>query len=267
MATTDPDAAVLDNWVWHSLTGEQAEAAERLGRAARYRPDVSVFAAIDDDAGPGAWANLARLVGPGGHAVLFRAEVEAPAGWTVDWGGGGRQMVLPALTDLRPAAGLLVPADLAPPDLAPTDLAPPDLAARPAPTMDGLPVRLLGSDDVPAMLELTGRTRPGPFLAGTATLGAYLGVHDHGRLVAMAGERSRPPGWVEISAVCTDDAYRGRGLAAGLVTVVARGIFAQGRRAMLHVAADNHGAERVYTRLGFALRRSVDVMRLVAPGL
>jgi ribosomal protein S18 acetylase RimI-like enzyme len=243
MAITDPDAAILDNWVWHSLTGEQAGVAERLGRAARYRSDVSVFAAVDDDAGPEAWADLARLVGPGTQAVLFRRTVEVPAGWTADWVGGGRQMVLPALTDLRPLPGLT-----------PT-------------TVGGLPVRLLGPDDVPAMLELTGRTRPGPFLAGTATLGAYLGVHDHGRLVAMAGERSRPPGWVEISAVCTDDAYRGRGLAAGLVTLVARGIFAQGRRAMLHVAADNHGAERVYTRLGFTLRRSVDVMRLIAPGL
>jgi ribosomal protein S18 acetylase RimI-like enzyme len=239
--------AILDNWVWHSLIGEQAGVAERRGRAARYRSEVSVFAALDDEAGPNAWADLARMVGPGQGAVLFRGEVDAPDGWTAEWVGAGRQMVLPAPGDLCPPAGLVMP------------------PSGTAPTMSGLPVRLLGPADVPAMVQLTGRTQPGPFLAGTAALGAYLGVHDDGRLVAMAGERSRPPGWTEISAVCTDDAYRGRGLAAGLVTLVARGIFAQGRRAVLHVAADNAGAARVYARLGFTHRRAVDVLRLVAP--
>ena len=37
------------------------------------------------------------------------------------------------------------------------------------------------------------------------------------RLVAMAGERLRPPGWTEISAVCTDEEHRGQGLATRLI--------------------------------------------------
>jgi GNAT superfamily N-acetyltransferase len=240
-ASPDP----LDNWVWHSLTTEQAGVAERVGRAARYRPDVSVFAALDDDAGPEAWDDLARLLGHGRRAVLFRGEIDAPPGWTPAWVGAGRQLVLGAPEDLRPPTGLV--------------------ADGKAPTVDGLAARRLGPDDVPAMVELTARTSPGPFLAGTATLGTYLGLHDGGRLVAMAGERSRPPGWTEISAVCTDETHRGRGLAAGLVTLVARGIFAQGRGAVLHVAADNLGAERVYRRLGFVHRRTVDVQGLIVP--
>jgi GNAT superfamily N-acetyltransferase len=71
------------------------------------------------------------------------------------------------------------------------------------------------------MLDLVARTRPGPFLARTPHLGTYLGIRRGGALVAMAGERMRPPGWTEISAVCTDPAHRGQGLAARLVRAVA----------------------------------------------
>ncbi len=69
----------------------------------------------------------------------------------------------------------------------------------------------LGAADVPEMLDLVARTRPGPFWPRTRELGTYLGIRDGGRLVAMAGERLRPPGWTEISAVCTDPEVRGRG--------------------------------------------------------
>jgi hypothetical protein len=41
-------------------------------------------------------------------------------------------------------------------------------------------------------------------------MGRYLGIRRDGMLVAMAGERLHPPGWTEISAVCTDAAWRGR---------------------------------------------------------
>jgi predicted GNAT family acetyltransferase len=98
------------------------------------------------------------------------------------------------------------------------------------------------------------RTRPGPFLARTIELGAYYGVRDGGRLVAMAGERLRPPGWTEISAVCTDERHRGRGLAGRLVRHVAAGIRARGEIPFLHAASANTGAVRLYESLGFARR-------------
>ena len=70
---------VLDNVVWHALRGRQAGLAEweTSGRAARFDPEVSIFAAVRqlDDEG---WAAQAELVGPGGTAILFRDEIPAP---------------------------------------------------------------------------------------------------------------------------------------------------------------------------------------------
>jgi ribosomal protein S18 acetylase RimI-like enzyme len=113
----------------------------------------------------------------------------------------------------------------------------------------------LGAADVPEMLDLVARTRPGPFLPRTVEMGRYVGIRRGGALVAMAGERLHPPGWTEISAVCTDAAYRGTGLATRLVRHVAAGIEARGDVPFLHAAAANAPAIRLYEELGFVLRR------------
>ncbi len=223
-----PDPSVLDNAVWHALRGAHAHLAVSHGGAARYLPDVSVFGAVDrfdDDS----WADLEvlgehpDLAGPRATPVVFRPDIPTPpVDWEMAFGGDGRQMVLDVL--------------------------------RPAPVP---PSRLLTTADVAEMLDLVARTRPGPFGPRTIELGAYHGVFEDGRLVAMAGERLRVPGYTEISAVCTAPEARGRGLAAGLTTLVARGILARGDVPFLHHAADNDPARRVYERLGFRLRRDV----------
>ncbi|NED50392.1 GNAT family N-acetyltransferase, partial [Micromonospora aurantiaca] len=41
----------------------------------------------------------------------------------------------------------------------------------------------LGADDVPDMLDLVARTRPGPFWPRTHELGTYVGVRENGALV------------------------------------------------------------------------------------
>src|SRR5690349_13305680 len=78
----------------------------------------------------------------------------------------------------------------------------------------------------------------------------------------MAGERVRPPGWTEISAVCTDAAHRGQGLATRLIRAVAVGIHARGETAYLHAAARNTAAIRLYEAIGFTRRRTT-TFRLV----
>jgi predicted GNAT family acetyltransferase len=71
----------------------------------------------------------------------------------------------------------------------------------------------------------------------------------------MAGERLHPPGWTEISAVCTDEAYRGQGLGTRLVRAVAAGIRRRGETPFMHAAASNTNAIRLYESLGFRLRK------------
>ena len=123
----------------------------------------------------------------------------------------------------------------------------------------------LGPGDVPAMLDLVARTRPGPLGRRTIEMGTYLGLVSDGALVAMAGERLHPPGYTEISAVCTDAAHRGRGLATRLVLAVAAGIRARGEVPFLHTGADNTGAIRLYEQLGFRLRARPDFVALTVP--
>jgi predicted GNAT family acetyltransferase len=105
------------------------------------------------------------------------------------------------------------------------------------------------------MLDLVARTQPGPFLQRTVELGTYLGVRRDGALVAMAGERLHPPGFTEVSAVCTDPDHRGQGYAARLVQAVVAGIKERGDIPFLHATATNTNAIRLYEALGFRLHR------------
>jgi predicted GNAT family acetyltransferase len=88
-------------------------------------------------------------------------------------------------------------------------------------------------------------------------MGTYMGIRENGALVAMAGERLRPPGWTEISAVCTAPGAQGRGYASQLVTALVTSIMARGDRPFLHVIKSNTAAVSLYERLGFRIREQV----------
>jgi predicted GNAT family acetyltransferase len=64
----------------------------------------------------------------------------------------------------------------------------------------------------------------------------------------------RPPGHTEISAVCTDPAFRGRGLAGALILHLVAEVTARGETPILHAVADNTDAVRLYEHLGFTAR-------------
>ena len=92
---------------------------------------------------------------------------------------------------------------------------------------------------------------PGPFERRTLELGTYLGVHQAGRLVAMAGQRFQVPGWCEISLVCAHPDVRRQGLGAGLTLLLAALIREQGNEVLLHVVDTNEHAISLYEKLGF----------------
>ncbi len=116
-----------------------------------------------------------------------------------------------------------------------------------------------GAEDVPAMMELTKLTNPGPFAARTRELGTFLGVKADGRLVAMAGERMKPANFTEITAVCVHPDHRGRGYAQMLLGAVARQISTRGEIPFLHVFSDNDSAIALYRRQGMEIRRRLYV--------
>jgi len=95
-------------------------------------------------------------------------------------------------------------------------------------------------------------------------MGTYLGIRRGGALVAMAGKRLHPPGWTEVSAVCTAAEHCGQGLAMTLVLAVAAGIRARGDSAVAR-GADNTNAIRLYESLGFRLRKRREFLSLRVP--
>lgn len=222
--------AVLDDPLRASLLGAHAHLAERRGRVSRYLPDVAPFLVMPPEPGPADWDDVAALAGPGANVSLPGAMAAPPAGWEEVANIAGVQLT-----------GELVPGAYA------------------------AHVVRLGSADVPEMLDLVERTKPGPFLPRTVELGVYLGIRFGGALVAMAGERLHPPGWTEISAVCTDPAYHGRGLATRLVLAIAAGIRDRGETPFLHASAANTDAIRLYERLGFRLRRTTNFRTVRVP--
>jgi predicted GNAT family acetyltransferase len=117
----------------------------------------------------------------------------------------------------------------------------------------------LSEADLPEMLALTAATEPGPFLPGTIRMGRYFGIRSEtGRLIAMAGERLKLEGFTEISAVCTDPEFRGRGHAKALMRFLMALIFAEDKIPFLHVKAENE-AMKLYQSLGFEVRRTMQL--------
>ena len=90
-------------------------------------------------------------------------------------------------------------------------------------------------------------------------MGRFIGVRRDGQLAAMAGERMAMDGLVEVSGVCVDPAFRGQGLAMRLSALVAGDIERRGLTPFLHAWKANAPAIALYRKLGFSLRREVNV--------
>jgi ribosomal protein S18 acetylase RimI-like enzyme len=238
-----PDS-VLDNPAWSALCGPQRALASATALAGRFDPEISPFGGFSEVPSLDHWRDLAQLVGPSGPVALVGVSGTPPSDWTLLRAIPGVQMIFsppgPA-ADEAPGRGDSpgeVPAD---------------------------PLLALGDDDVGDMLALVAVAQPGPFLSRTVEFGGYLGIRRRGQLIAIAGQRLRPPGYTEISAVATDPDHRHQGIGERLVLALVDSILDRGETPFLHASADNINAIRLYERLGFTLRREVTFSVLQAP--
>ncbi|GAA4396886.1 GNAT family N-acetyltransferase [Tsukamurella soli] len=276
---------VLDDPVTASLHGAHSRFRVGTGAVVRYSPPVARFVGFPRRPTAAQWDALAALAEPGEELALRGLETTVPAGWRVRGsiglvqfdgtglavGFGRSEVRAEAATRASGPVGFgrsEVRAEAATRASGPVGFGRSEVRAEAA-TRASEPARdpgvvVLGPCDVPSILDLVARTRPGPFTPRTIELGTYLGIHDGDRLVAVAGERLHPPGWTEISAVCTDPAYRGRGLATRLIRAVGAGIRDRGEVPFLHTAATNTRAIALYEHLGFTLRSRLD-LTFVAP--
>ena len=223
---------VLDNVIWQALITRQANFAEAFQRARRFVREVTALTAFQEPSAEG-YASLAGLVGDGGTAALFLdSPYEVHSGWELI----AEAPLLEMVCDQK--NGHRKPAD-----------------------RDFEMVRL-GPEQSPEMVELATLTKPGPFGTRTHELGNYLGIRRDGKLIAMAGERLKVPGYTEVSAVCTHPEHTGKGYARALMTEVMQGIRERGETPFLHVRRNNTGAVELYRKLGFQTRKELQFVLL-----
>jgi ribosomal protein S18 acetylase RimI-like enzyme len=218
----------LDNVIWQALTTRQREFAQAFGEARRFQPEVTALTAFLEPNRKG-YSSLAGLVTPGATALLsLAAPYEPQPGWNLVLTFPGLQMVYEGshtTGDIHEDACCTIAE--------------------------------LGMRDSPEMIELATMTKPGPFGTRTHELGTYLGIRQEGKLVAMAGERLKVPGYTEVSAVCTHPDHTGKGYARILMREIMRQIRERGEIPFLHVRKNNARAVELYERLGFRTRMVV----------
>jgi ribosomal protein S18 acetylase RimI-like enzyme len=214
-------AHLLDRPIWNTLASGWAHLAQGDARAGRVDPDYGPFGA----AAEGNEAALTGLIPEGGELWIVERSPLAPP--------PGAMIVREAVLVQMVADGILG-----------------DVTLEPI---------LLGEADATEMRDLALMTKPGPFHPLTHRVGRFIGIREGGRLIAMAGERMRAPGFAEVSGVCTHPDFRGRGLAGGLMRLVALRMLAQGETPFLHAYAANTGAIGLYETLGFRVRAEMHV--------
>lgn len=210
----------LDRPVWHALTGRQALLAQGDDRGLRFEPEYAPFAAAPDPADLTALVDLARN---GPLWLVEKQQIIPPRGLKITRSAECLQMIAGAVSK----------------------------GARDHVFCD------LGHADADEMLALARLTQPGPFSTKTYRFGHFIGIREHGKLLAMAGERMKPGGYTELSGVCCHPDYRGRGYAGFLMRVVASRILARGEIPFLHCYATNKGAVALYQSLGFTIHQNI----------
>jgi GNAT superfamily N-acetyltransferase len=239
---TKPDLTQLDNPLWYALKGAQNSFATGSIHIRRYKPGILPFVAYDNDY-PDQLSSIDTFLNKDEAFFVVGVLPPLPPQWQLIREFPCEQMVLDESVALLQGPGS---------------------AQGPSPAQGPATARVtaLTLDDRDAMFELIHRVQPGYYERDTHQLGNYFGIWQEGKLVAIAGERMRLDAMVEISAVCTDPAFTGRGFAQQLVVHLCRTNLQKGHLPFLHVLTSNERAIRLYEHLGFRKRRQISFWKL-----
>jgi ribosomal protein S18 acetylase RimI-like enzyme len=216
----------LDNPVWSSLSGEHAPLGRRTPHAARYRAEVAPFVGIDASAAS-AGEELTELVSPRESVLFVGPSTDMPASaWRIE--------------PFESIAQMINESQLV--------------------SVDGPVITELCAAHTADVLDLTARVYPHYFRPRTMTMGRYLGIYDGAKLAAMAGERMRFGRYVELSTICTDPGFTGRGYAQHLVNRLVADVRRADRIPFLHVSHRNVRAKALYEHLGFKIRADIPLV-------
>jgi ribosomal protein S18 acetylase RimI-like enzyme len=221
----------LDNPMWFALQGPHRRWATGQSALQWFPQDVAPFLAIESPASPlePDWPRQAGLSASAYFVGVLPASL--PAGWQP----GPRSEIIQMIY------------------------------SGPTPLWEPAPHRLLEEADRPAMNALAAMAFPDFFRNRSAELGTFIGIYEHSRLVAMAGERMALDGMREISGICTHPSFTGRGYAGGLTRALIRRHREQGLQSFLHVSARNTRARELYQALGFDAVAVLPMLRIEPP--
>jgi ribosomal protein S18 acetylase RimI-like enzyme len=209
----------LDNPFWSSLQTRHRDIAEHEGEIARFPAEYAPFAGVahgDVDASE----TLARWLAPEESVYFLGLVPRMNSDWQID--------------TFRPLAQMVCEAPLE--------------------IIDGPEIILLSEQHRADVLALTARIYPHYFRARTMELGRYFGIYQAGRLAAMIGERLGMDDLQEISAVCTDPDFNGRGYARRLLAFLSNDNLERNRQPFLHVSHENNRALSLYRAMGYRIR-------------
>jgi ribosomal protein S18 acetylase RimI-like enzyme len=212
----------LDNPFWSSLQSRHRDIAMSVAEFARFPAEYAPFLGVAH-ADVNSSNALASLLAPGESVYLLGV---API-LNDDW----------QMKAFRPLAQMICEAPLE--------------------VIDGPEIIPLSDEHRPDVLDLTSRIYPHYFRTRTMALGRYFGIYQDGILAAMIGERLGTDFHQEISAVCTDPDFNGRGYARRLLAFLSNDNLQRNRQPFLHVSHENNRALSLYEAMEYRIRRDI----------
>lgn len=212
----------LDNPFWSSLQSRHRDIALQAGEVARFPPEFAPFLGVAN-AHVDAAETIANLLAAEESVYLLGIAPTLDNDWQIE--------------AFRPLAQMVcdVPLEI----------------------IDGPEVIRLGDQHRADVLELTSRIYPHYFRQRTMDMGRYFGIYQGEKLAAMIGERLGTDDHQEISAVCTDPDFNGRGYARRLLAMLSNDNLERNRLPFLHVSHENARALGMYENMGYRIRRDI----------